>query len=80
MMKLPASSGPLLATYLAFIGLSILILVLARGFPAADMGAAGPGFFPQVVAVLLFLPELRSCGGARPGASMSRCGSGRVWQ
>lgn len=57
-MKLPADSGPLLFTYLALMGLSILIFVLARGFPFAHMGAAGPGFFPQVVAVLLCLLSL----------------------
>lgn len=55
MIRTPPSSAPLLVTYVGLIGLAILIFVLARNFPAAHMGAASPGFFPQVVAVVLLL-------------------------
>jgi hypothetical protein len=44
---------PLLATYLALIAIAVALFVGARTFPSAHMGAASPGFFPQVVAVLL---------------------------
>jgi putative tricarboxylic transport membrane protein len=44
---------PLLATYLALIAIAIALFVGARTFPSAHMGPASPGFFPQVVAILL---------------------------
>ena len=47
------SALPLLATYLALIAIAIGLFIGARTFPSAHMGAASPGFFPQVVAFLL---------------------------
>jgi hypothetical protein len=44
---------PLLATYLALIAIAIALFIGARSFPSAHMGPASPGFFPQVVAILL---------------------------
>lgn len=46
---------PLLLTYLTLIAISITMFVLARGFPGSRMGAAAPGFFPQVISVLLLV-------------------------
>lgn len=47
--------APLLITYIVLITLSILMFVLARDFPGGKMGAAAPGFFPQIVSILLLL-------------------------
>jgi hypothetical protein len=49
------SAVPLLVTYICLAAMSVAMFVLARGFPGAHMGAAGPGFFPQVLAGLLLL-------------------------
>jgi hypothetical protein len=47
------SAFPLLATYLVLIAIAIALFIGARTFPSAHMGPASPGFFPQVVAILL---------------------------
>src|SRR5688572_21381679 len=61
-MKLPGSLSrnalPLLTTYVCLMAISVGMFIQARGFPATHMGAASPGFFPQVVAVLLFVLSL----------------------
>jgi hypothetical protein len=44
---------PLLATYLGLIVIAIALFIGARTFPSAHMGPARPGFFPQVVSILL---------------------------
>jgi hypothetical protein len=49
------SAAPLLLTYLCLAAASLAMLVLARNFPGAHMGAAAPGFFPQVIAGILLL-------------------------
>jgi hypothetical protein len=49
------STFPLLVTYGCLAALAVAMFVLGRGFPGAHMGAAGPGFFPQVIAGLLLL-------------------------
>lgn len=49
---------PLLVTYLCLAAIAGAMFVLARGFPAAHMGAAAPGFFPQVISALLLLLSL----------------------
>ncbi|MEZ5843894.1 MAG: tripartite tricarboxylate transporter TctB family protein [Hyphomicrobiaceae bacterium] len=45
----------LFGTYLALIGIATAMIVVARGFPAATLGPAGPGFFPQLIAVILIV-------------------------
>lgn len=61
-MKLPpflrGNSLPLAITYVLLIGIATAMFVQARGFPAASMGPASPGFFPQVVAALIILLSL----------------------
>jgi hypothetical protein len=52
---LKRSAVPLLVTYSCLAALSVAMFILARGFPGAHMGAASPGFFPQVIAGLLLL-------------------------
>jgi Tripartite tricarboxylate transporter TctB family len=49
------STIPLLVAYGCLAALALAMFVLARGFPGAHMGPAGPGFFPQVIAGLLLL-------------------------
>jgi hypothetical protein len=49
------SAIPLLITYGCLAVLSVAMFVLARNFPGSHMGAAAPGFFPQLVAGLLLL-------------------------
>lgn len=46
---------PLLATYLCLAALSVVMFVLARSFPGSNMGAAAPGFFPQIISALLMV-------------------------
>lgn len=46
---------PLTITYTVLLVVSTIMFVQARGFPASNMGPASPGFFPQVVAVLIVL-------------------------
>ncbi len=44
---------PLLVIYVCLTVISVSMFVLARSFPGSNMGAAAPGFFPQVVSALL---------------------------
>ncbi len=46
---------PLMITYVVLIVISVIMFVQARNFPASNMGPASPGFFPQVVSVLILL-------------------------
>jgi hypothetical protein len=44
----------LVATYVFLMAIAVGMFVGAAGFPARHLGPAGPGFFPQLVAVCLF--------------------------
>ena len=44
----------LVVTYLGVLLLSVAVFISASHFPGKDMGPAGPAFYPQLVAVVLF--------------------------
>ena len=50
---LTAERIPLTVTYLILAAIAVAMFLMARGFPGGRMGAAAPGFFPQVVSVVL---------------------------
>ena len=49
---------PLLVTYVLLAAISVAMFFLARSFPSSSMGAAAPGFFPQVISALLLVLSL----------------------